>query len=105
MKATEHDDDGTPTQYNGNSNNTTITDYGSAAVATSCQSPLPIYPAASRQGADGGLERREKNVFENEDEDEERTLGVPSIEDSQLSQSKKWCLLALFCLGVFMDGA
>jgi len=44
-------------------------------------------------------------VFENEDEDEERTLGVPSIEDSQLSQSKKWCLLALFCLGVFMDGA
>jgi len=75
--------------------------YEPTTIASTCQAPIPaglqsetVFPRDDFS--------REKDVERDLDETMSADSGL--IEGPPLSQKKKYCLLALFCLGVFMDG-
>ena len=71
--------------------------------ASSCQVPIPVVPPEDATVYNSeDYARREKDVERDLDEAMSQVSGL--IQGPPLTQAKKYCLLALFCLGVFMDG-
>jgi hypothetical protein len=98
------DNDLEPSQTRPRGLSQTNSHYGSAAIATSCQPPLPIYPHSDEEETSP---RPDKDTYEALERYSTRGSGPgndgPTI-DEPLTKRKKSILLALFCLGVFMDG-
>lgn len=88
----------TPQRSTSNSHN-----YSSAAIGTSCQSPLPIYPPRDEL-PDRHVNEKDIETGSTRSKREGEAGGQGVMEGPKLSNGKKNCLLALFCLGVFMDG-
>lgn len=72
-----------------------------AAIGTSCQPPLPIYPPSDD---DHVPNRQDKGVDELERYSTRDSARHGPIVEEPLTPAKKNILLGLFCLGVFMDG-